>query len=165
LGEVFCTDWDNARQGKANSVAGFNKTLNKFISYHFSNTDLINQKNMLVKAKKPFKYTVEVPCSRLRHLNKLMSKLPGENDTLPYDKGALKIELFKMMLSNWQINVNTAGLNITDDSYMLQCLVRFMTVQEATFNAVQECKRSATTLPAHCSPAHPGGGRVTFQQG
>jgi hypothetical protein len=40
-----------------------------------------------------------------------------------------------------------------------------MTVQDATFNAIQERKRSATTLPACCSPAHPGGGRVTFQQG
>jgi hypothetical protein len=60
LGEVFHADWDNAHQGKANSVAGFHETLNEFISYHFSNTDLINQKNMLAKAKKPFKYTVEV---------------------------------------------------------------------------------------------------------
>jgi hypothetical protein len=60
LGEVFCADWDNAYQGKANLVAGFHKTLNEFISYHFSNTDLIDQKNMLAKAKKPFKYTVEV---------------------------------------------------------------------------------------------------------
>jgi hypothetical protein len=50
---------------------------------------------MLMKAKKPFKYMVEVLCSRLRHLNKLMSKLAGANNTLPYDKGALKIELFK----------------------------------------------------------------------
>jgi hypothetical protein len=63
LGEEFRADWDNTRQGKANSVAGFYKTLNKFISYHFSNTDLIDQKNMLAKAKKPFKYTVEVLCS------------------------------------------------------------------------------------------------------
>jgi hypothetical protein len=63
LGEVFRTDWDNARQGKDNSVAGFHKTLNEFISYHFSNTDLIDQKNMLAKAKKQFKYTVEVLCS------------------------------------------------------------------------------------------------------
>jgi hypothetical protein len=44
-------------------------------------------------------------------------------------------------------------------------LVHFMTVQEATFNAVQERKWSVTTLPACCSPAHPGGGCVTFQQG
>jgi hypothetical protein len=51
LGEVFRADWDNARQGKANSVAGFHKTLNKFISYHFSNTDLIDQKNMLVNTR------------------------------------------------------------------------------------------------------------------
>jgi hypothetical protein len=97
LGEVFCADWDNAHQGKANLVAGFHKTLNEFISYHFSNTDLIDQKNMLEKAKKPFKYTVKVLCSRLRHLNKLMLNLPGANDTLLYDKGALKIELFKMI--------------------------------------------------------------------
>jgi hypothetical protein len=165
LGEVFRADWDNAHLGKANLVAGFHKTLNEFISYHFSNTDLIDQKNMLAKAKKPFKYMVEVLCSRLCHLNKLMSKLPGTNDTLPYDKGVLKIELFKMMLNDWQINFNTTGLDITDDAYMLQRLVRFMTVQEATFNAVQECKRSTTMSPARCSPAHPGGGRVTFQQG
>jgi hypothetical protein len=65
LGEVFRADWDNAHQGKANSVAGFHETLNEFISYHFSNTDLIDQKNMLAKAKKPFKYTVEVLCSHL----------------------------------------------------------------------------------------------------
>jgi hypothetical protein len=95
LGEVFHADWDNPHQGKANSVAGFHKTLNEFISYHFSNTDLIDQKNMLAKAKKPFKYTVEVLCSHLRHLNKLMSKLPGANDTLLYDEGALNIKLFK----------------------------------------------------------------------
>jgi hypothetical protein len=57
------------------------------------------------------------------------------------------------------------GLNITDDAYMLQCLVRFMTVQQATFNAIQERKQSATMLPARCSPACPGGGCVTFQQG
>jgi hypothetical protein len=166
LGEEFRADWDNAHQGKANLVAWLHKTLNKFISYHFSNTDLIDQKNMLAKAKKPFKYTVEVLCSRLCHLNKLMSKFPGANDMLPYDKGALKIELFKMMLSNWQINFNNVGLGITDDAYTLfQRLVHFMTVQEAKFNAIQECKRSMTTLPAHCSPARPGGGRMTFQQG
>jgi hypothetical protein len=52
----------------------------------------------------------------LRHLNKLMSKLPGANDTLLYDEGALKIELFKMMLSNWQINFNNTGLNIMDNA-------------------------------------------------
>jgi hypothetical protein len=166
LGEVFRADWDNARQGKANSVAGFHKTLNELISYHFSSTDLIDQKNMLAKAKKPFKYTVEVLCSRLCHLNKLMSKLPGANNTLPYDKGALKIELFKMMLSNWQINFNNTGLAIMDDAYTLQQrLVRFMTVQEATFNAIQECKQSANMLPARRSLACLGGGRVTFQQG
>jgi hypothetical protein len=166
LGEVFHTDWDNACQGKANLVAEFHKIHNEFISYHFSNTDLIDQKNMLAKAKKPFKYTVEVLCSRLRHLNKLMSKLPGANNTLPYEEGALKIELFKMMLSNWQINFNNAGLDIMDNAYALQRLVRFMTVQEATFNAIQEHKRSTTTMsPAHHSPAHLGGGHVTFQQG
>jgi hypothetical protein len=123
LGEVFHANWDNAHQGKANLVAGFHETLNKFISYHFSNTDLINQKNMLAKAKKPFKYTVKVLCSRLCHLNK-----PGANNTLPYNKGVLKIELFKMMVSNWQINFNNAGLDITDDAYTLQRLVRFMTI-------------------------------------
>jgi hypothetical protein len=165
LGEVFHADWDNAHQGKANLVAGFHKTHNEFISYHFSNTDLIDQKNMLAKAKKPIKYTVKVLCSHLRHLNKLMSKLPGVSNMLPYKEGALKIELFKMMLFNWQINFNNAGLNIMDDTYMLQRLVHFMTVQEATFNAIQERKRSTTMLPAHCSPAHPGGGHVTFQQG
>jgi hypothetical protein len=163
LGEVFRADWDNARQRKANSVVGFHETLNEFISYHFSNTDLIDQKNMLAKAKKPFKYTVEVLlCSHLRHLNKLMSKLLGTHNTLPYNEGALKIELFKMMLSDWQINFNNAGLNITDDAHTLQCLVRFMTVQEATFNAVQECKQSATTSPAHRSPARLG---AVSQQG
>jgi hypothetical protein len=96
-----------------------------------------------------------------------VSKLPGANDTLPYDEGALKIELFKMMLSDWQINFNNAGLDITDDADTLQCLVHFMTVQEAIFNAIQqEHKQSTTTaLPACCSPAHPGGGHVTFQQG
>jgi hypothetical protein len=165
LGEVFHANWDNARQGKANSVAGFHETLNEFISYHFSNTDLINQKNMLAKAKKPFKYTVKLLCSHLRHLNKLMSKLPGANNMLPYNKGALKIKLFKMMLSDWQINFNNAGLNITDDAYTLQRLAHFTTVQEAMFNAIQECKQSTTTSPAPCSPAHPGGGCVTFQQG
>jgi hypothetical protein len=153
LGEVFRADWDNARQGKANSVAGFHKTLNEFISYHFSNTDLTDQKNMLVKAKKPFKYTAaEVLCSRLRHLNKLMSKLPGANNTLPYDKGVLKIELFKMMLSDWQINFNNAGLDIMDNAYTLQRLVCFMTVQEATFNAIQERKQSTTTSPVTVQP-------------
>jgi hypothetical protein len=165
LGEVFRANWDNAHQGKANSVAVFHETLNEFISYHFSNTDLINQKNMLAKAKKPFKYTVKVLCSHLCHLNKLMSKLPGANNMLPYDKGALKIQLFKMMLSDWQINFNNVGLNITDNAYTLQHLVHFMTVQEAMFNAIHECKRSMTTLPARSIPAHPGGGRVTFQQG
>jgi hypothetical protein len=86
LGEVICADWDNARQGKANLVAGFHETLNEFISYHFSNTDLIDQKDMLVKVKKPFKYTVEVLCSHLRHLNKLMSKLPGANNIAPVQR-------------------------------------------------------------------------------
>jgi hypothetical protein len=71
LGEVFRADWDNAHQGKANSVVVFHKTFNELISYHFSTTDLIDQKNMLAKAKKPFKYTVKVLCSHLRHLNKL----------------------------------------------------------------------------------------------
>jgi hypothetical protein len=92
LGEVFRADWDNAHQSKANLVAGFHETLNEFISYHFSNTDLIDQKNMLAKARKPFKYTVNVLCSHLLcHLNKLMSKLAGANNMLPYDEGALKI--------------------------------------------------------------------------
>jgi hypothetical protein len=136
---VFHADWDNARQGKANSVVGFHETLNEFISYHFSNTDLIDQKNMLAKAKKPFKYTVEVLCSRLRHLNKLMSKLLETHNTLPYDEGALKIELFKMMLSDWQINFNNTGLNIADDAHTLQCLVHFMTVQEVTPGMQAEC--------------------------
>jgi hypothetical protein len=35
---------------------------------------------------------------------------------LPYDKGVLKIKLFKMMLSDWQINFNNTGLDITDDT-------------------------------------------------
>jgi hypothetical protein len=70
-----------------------------------------------------------------------------------------------MMLSDWQINFNNTGLDIMDDAYTLQRLVRFMTVQEATFNAIQEHKQNATALPACCSPAHLGGGCVTFQQG
>jgi hypothetical protein len=133
LGEVFRAKWDNTCPGKANSVAGFHKTLNEFISFHFSNTDLIDQKNMmLAKARKLFKYTVEVLCSRLRHLNKPMSKLPGGNNMPPYDKRALKIEFFKMMPSDWQISFNNAGLDITDDAYTLQRLVRFMTVYIAS---------------------------------
>jgi hypothetical protein len=106
-------------------------------------------------------------CLNLSNGEKIYSRfreLLGD-DTLPYDEGALKIELFKMMLSDWQINLNNTGLDIMDDAYMLQCLVRFMTVQEATFNAVQDRKWSTTTSPAHCSPARPGGGHVTFQQG
>jgi hypothetical protein len=75
LGEVFRADWDNAHQGKANSVAGFHKTLNEFISYHCSNTDLIDQKNMLAKAKKPFTYMVKVLCSHLCHLNKAQERM------------------------------------------------------------------------------------------
>jgi hypothetical protein len=40
-----------------------------------------------------------------------------------------------------------------------------MTVQEATSNAIQERKQSTTTSPARCSPAHSGGGHMTFRQG
>jgi hypothetical protein len=40
-----------------------------------------------------------------------------------------------------------------------------MTVQEVTFNTIQEHKQSATTSPAPRRTAHPDGGCVTFQQG
>jgi predicted amino acid-binding ACT domain protein len=71
---------------------------------------------------------------------------------LPYDKGALtvKIELFKMMLSDWQINFNNVGLDITDNTYTLQCLVHFMTVQEVpsrNASGARLCRQLVTVQP------------------
>jgi uncharacterized membrane protein YgcG len=143
LEEPFRTDFDSAREGQPNSVAGFNATLTIFLSYHFQSTDLIDQKNYLDRVKKPYKMTVELLASRLRKLNALMSLLPGANGDEPYEDDDLKVIFFKMMLSDWQLSFLQGGNDITDDAYTFQHLVRFMAIQETSYNAIQERKRQA----------------------
>jgi len=139
LDEPYRSEFDNARIGQANTVAGFDAALRLFLNRYFLPTDFADQQRYLQRAKKPFKLSVVSLASRLRQINLLMSVI--NNFNVPYDEPQLKELFFPMMLTEWQLQFSQGTLEITDPAVTFQRVIRFMTLQETATNARNNNKR------------------------
>ena len=138
-------EWDLARAGKPNTVAGFQTACDDFVNRFVLPTDLEDQKRYLETAKKPYKLSVNALATRLRYINSLMSMFPGANDQNPYDDQALKMLLYQMMLDDWKLNFLSSGTNITNPGYTYLMLARYMSVQETAHNAKKKARETNKT--------------------
>ena len=135
-------EWDIARAGKPNTVAGFQTACDDFINRFILPTDLADQKRYLETAKKPYKMSVNALATRLRYINSLMSMFPGANDQNPYDEQGLKMLFYNMMLDDWKLNFLSSGTNITSPAFTYLMLARYMSVQESAFNAKKKARET-----------------------
>ncbi|KAG7345621.1 reverse transcriptase RNA-dependent DNA polymerase [Nitzschia inconspicua] len=105
-------DWqaviDNQPQ---NTIEHFNERISEFLDMIFVPTDLIDQKNYLMKLKKPYKLSCTELSSRLRYINSLMRWMPGANNTPPFSENDLKVMFYNMMLEPWKLNFQQSELS------------------------------------------------------
>jgi hypothetical protein len=139
LDDPFRSEFDDVRVGQANTIAGFDQTLQLFVDRYFVPTDLMDQQLYLQKVKKPFKLSVAVLASRLRKINKLMSVL--NNWTNPYTDLELKVLFYPMMLDQWKANFANTFMEIHDNTVPFQRVIRYMSLQEVTMGLQSNKKR------------------------
>ncbi|KAG7336766.1 hypothetical protein IV203_033678 [Nitzschia inconspicua] len=90
-------DWQAVIDSKPqNTMEHFNARIAEFLDMIFVPTDLIDQKNYLMKLKKPYKLSCIELSSRLRYINSLMRWMPGANNTPPFSENDLKVMLFSL---------------------------------------------------------------------
>ncbi|KAG7360642.1 hypothetical protein IV203_035741 [Nitzschia inconspicua] len=108
-------DWQAVIDNKTqNTIEHFNERIAEFLDMIFVPTDLIDQKNYLMKLKKPYKLSCTELSSRLRYINSLMRWMPGANNNPPFSENDLKVMFYSMMLEPWKLNFVTAGKDIVN---------------------------------------------------
>lgn len=134
-------EWDLARQGLPQTVAGFQQAIDRFLCRYFLSTDLADQRRYLDTTTKPMKLNASALASRLRYINNLLAALPGANNTAPYDELGLKTIYYNLMWDKWKLAFLTTGQDFSANTYTLLQLARFMTIQE---NAAAARKNSSS---------------------
>ena len=126
LGAEVRTAWDNAKDGKPESNAGWNQSLVDFLANYFKPSDLNAQKKYMEHYKKNHSMSVKTVSDRFFLLNKYMGYFPGSGGNNPYDDTALKNIFFESMPDTWQIDFAKAGHDINLPTYTYQQLQSYM---------------------------------------
>ena len=116
--------------GRNETVANFQLVRNELIAELVRPTDLADQRHYLETSKKPYKLNCAALSARLETINKMMSLFPGAGGNPPMQAGDIKNLYYQMMPSEWQRAFLDSGQVITDPTYTLLSLQRFMTLQE-----------------------------------
>ena len=157
LGIEYRTDWDNCVALQANrTIATFNAARTEFIGLLFKDTDYINQKEYLSRARKPRSMDINELVQRLRVINSLMAYLPGSGGNPAYTDQELKVLFFQMMPSDWKLAYLKTARPITDATYTCLDMARYMRIHESAAAALQ---RQAAQRPRGQVRGGPNRGR------
>ena len=130
LGGTIHDKWDVLADGRNEMVANFLLIRNELIAELVRPTDLADQRHYLETSKKPYKLNCAALSARLETINKMMSLFPGAGGNPPMQPVDIKNLYYQMMPSEWQRAFLNSGQVITDPTYTLLSLQRFMTLQE-----------------------------------
>ena len=89
LDEPFRSEWDSCRDNEPITQVGFNNAMTAFLERYFEPTDMLDQRQYLGQARKPYKLDCTSLASRLRKINKMMM-LFEDDDEVPFDDDDLK---------------------------------------------------------------------------
>lgn len=141
---VIRDQWDNIVDGMAETVANHATAIQRLMATLIRPTDLADQRHYLETSKKPFKMSCATLAARLETINKMMSLFPGTDDNPPLQPLDLKNLFYQMMPLDWQRAFLNSGQVITEPTYTLLSLQRFMTLQEEQ-NALDVQRRRLRT--------------------
>ena len=131
LGLEYHVDWDNCADAQAvQTVDSFKEARKDFLALQFDSTDYINQKKYLNRVRKPKEMDCLSLLTRLRLINDFMQYLPDAGDK--YTDQELKVIYFQMMPSDWKIKYLEAARPITDETFTIMDMARYMKVLELT---------------------------------
>ena len=130
LGGTIRDKWDVLADGRNETVANFLLIRNELIAELVCPADLADQRHYLETSKKPYKLNCAALSARLETINKMMSLFPGAGGNPPMQPVDIKNLYYQMMPSEWQRAFLNSGQVITDPTYTLLSLQRFMTLQE-----------------------------------
>ena len=130
LGGTIRDKWDVLADGRNETVANFQLLCNELMAELVHPTDLADQRHYLETRKKPYKLNCAALSARLEKINKMMSLVPGAGSNPPMQAVDIKNLYYQMMPSEWQRAFLNSGQVITDPTYTLLSLQRFMTLQE-----------------------------------
>ena len=127
--------WDTIQGNHPDTVPGFQEAIEDFIGHYFLPTATADQNRYLDTCTKPYRFNCDQLGERLRYMNLLIRWLPGNNGNVPYDELGLKHKYYNMMLQQWKHAFLSSGLDISNPNYSFLDLQRYMSIQEAAFNA------------------------------
>ena len=130
LGGTIRDKWDVLVDVRNETVANFQLVHNELIAELVRPTDLTDQRHYLETSKKPYKLNCAALSAHLETINKMMSLFPGAGGNPPMQAVDIKNLYYQMMPSEWQRAFLNSGQVITDPTYTLLSLQRFMTLQE-----------------------------------
>ena len=130
LGGTICNKWDVLADGHNETVTNFQLVRNELIAELVCPTDLADQRHYLETSKKPCKLNCAALSAKLETINKMMSLFPGAGGNPPMQTVDIKNLYYQMMPLEWQRAFLNSGQVITDPTYTLLSLQRFMTLQE-----------------------------------
>ena len=130
LGGTIRDKWDVLADGHNETVANFLLVPNELIAALVCPTDLADQRHYSETSKKPYKLNCAALSARLETINKMMSLFPGAGGNPPMQAVDVKNLYYQMMPSERQRVFLNSGQVITDPTYTLLSLQRFMTLQE-----------------------------------
>lgn len=133
-------DWDEAREGKPETNAGFDLALTDFIGKTIDEDDFENQKLYLQTVKKPYKMSCSEAYNRLKNISTLMRLFPGAPQGQVYTAMELKTLYFNMMPAQFQLSFKTAGHTLNTSTWPF--IVRFF----GTVRSAEEKKKAAEKL-------------------
>ncbi|KAG7369760.1 hypothetical protein IV203_027506 [Nitzschia inconspicua] len=124
-------EWDVVIDGKPQtSLEHFNQCIKDYVKEYFASTDLADQKNYLLRTKKPYKTSCTELSSRLRYINSLMRWMPGSNGQNPLSEDDVKTIFYSMMPEQWKIVFANTGKDLTEETTTLKDLTRIFQTQE-----------------------------------
>ena len=130
LGGTIHDKWDVLADGRNETVANFELVRNELIAELFHPTDLADQHHYLETSKSRYKLNCAALSARLEMINKMMSLFPGAGGNPPMQPVDIKNLYYQMMPSEWHQAFLNSRQVITDPTYTLLSLQRFMTLQE-----------------------------------
>ena len=161
--------WDVIAAGNAQTIVGFQASVEVFLPYFLRPTDYTDQVNYLNNAPKPFKLTCLQLAARLQFMNCMIGLFPGAPQNPPLTDADIKRIYYRMMLPEWQRSLIWRGCDINDANYTLMELARHMQELEDD-DRKQHARRSCSSTSSQGSgrrsprggPRRGQGGRGSF---
>ena len=109
------SEWDEAREGKPDTMEGFKDAIKQWIGSFLDVEDFQEEKSYLLKARKPWKFSVPEHVTRLKHIVRLMKKFPGAptGDGAVFDELGLKKTFFESLPADWKTTFDNSNSTLS----------------------------------------------------